>query len=683
MLPAFSFDDDRPATAEVQARTGANRFREHCFIDAALDTLPDIFLIFDQEGRFLRWNARVLEVTGYAAADFARMHPLDFFDDRDAARVAAAIAAVKATGTATVEAEILTRDGSRIPYEFNAALLHDDQGEILGICTTGRDVSARKRAEILQAIQTYLLQLIAGGRPLREILETLVCFVEEHRPGVMASILLAQPGGATLRQELGPSLPEGYAAGLAAVPVGPACGSCGTAAFRGAPVFARDVALDPLWTESRAAALAYGLRSCWSVPIFDLDHSVLGTFALYQTEPSEPGAEDIRVMEVAAQIAGIALQHHRSKLALQESEERFRRLLHSVDDVVWAASPDASHVHFVNPATRRVYGIEPEAFAADPWLWFEHVHPDDQPWLKQKLQEPQQPGQVETEFRIVRPDGEVRWVHSRSSTVYSDGRAVQIGGLTTDITERKHAEEALQRSLEKERELNEMKSRFVSMVSHELRTPLATIQASAELVERFRERWDAEKIERHLGRIQRNVHHMTALLEEVLFLGRADARALAFSPESMDLHGFVEELVDEMRLGLGRAHVLALTHASELRTGRLDRTLLRNILHNLLANAFKYSDEGTTVTLHLDIGAAEARFRVTDHGIGVPPEDLPCLFEPFQRASNVGSRGGTGLGLVIVKRAVELHGGRIHVESTPGRGTTCEVVLPYSPAASV
>ncbi len=256
---------------------------------------------------------------------------------------------------------------------------------------------------------------------------------------------------------------------------------------------------------------------------------------------------------------------------------------------------------------------------------------------------------------------------------------------TVEIALARHkAESEVRKALQKERELNELKSRFVSMVSHEFRTPMSTILFSAGLLETYGPKWSEEKKLTHLHRIQAAVKQMTKLLEDILTLGKAEAGKLEFKPVPIELEQFCRELAEEMQITDENKHRINFLSKGAIADAIMDEKLLRHILSNLLSNAIKYSPEGSTVYFELTClgnGAEEkspvAMFRIQDEGIGIPPEDKPRLFETFHRATNVGTIPGTGLGLAIVKRAVDLHGGEIAVESEVGAGTRFTVTLPY------
>ncbi|MBW4574788.1 MAG: response regulator [Aphanothece sp. CMT-3BRIN-NPC111] len=240
-------------------------------------------------------------------------------------------------------------------------------------------------------------------------------------------------------------------------------------------------------------------------------------------------------------------------------------------------------------------------------------------------------------------------------------------------------------ALAKERELSELKSRFISVASHEFRTPLTTIMSAAECLEHYRNKWAEDKQIAYLHRIQYSVKHMTELLNDVLTCAKANAEKIEFNPAPIELVEFCHQLTEEMQLGAHNQHQILYICCSDC-SGQpldyahacMDEKLLRHILNNLLSNAIKYSPKGSTIYFKLACEEGKAIFYIQDQGIGIPPEDIPRLFENFHRSQNVGTIPGTGLGLAIVKNSVDIHGGRITVCSAVGMGTTFKVELPLN-----
>jgi signal transduction histidine kinase len=289
------------------------------------------------------------------------------------------------------------------------------------------------------------------------------------------------------------------------------------------------------------------------------------------------------------------------------------------------------------------------------------------------------------EYRIKTLAGGWVWSLSRGRVVERDaeGRAVRMTGVNVDIDDRKRAEVELLAAMQREKELSEMKSKFVSTASHEFRTPLATMLSSAELLEHYSESLGAEEKRNLLQTIQASAKRMSEMIDDVLTLGRAESGVLKLNLGPTNLRELCTRVVAEFRIAQGRHHVITLDDRFDRLEALMDERLLRHILNNLLSNAVKYSPQGSEVTFSLERRDESAAIAIQDRGIGIPIEDQPRMFESFQRASNVENRPGTGLGLAIVKKAVELHGGEISLKSAPGAGTRFTVVLPLRPVGQL
>jgi signal transduction histidine kinase len=214
------------------------------------------------------------------------------------------------------------------------------------------------------------------------------------------------------------------------------------------------------------------------------------------------------------------------------------------------------------------------------------------------------------------------------------------------------------------------------MVSHEFRTPLGIIQSSAELLRDFYNRMESVERDEQLDSIFRNTRRMGGMMEDILVLSRLDAGRLEFQPTSLDLNSFCQRVVDEVSSATNRRCPIELTLNPVPREAQADERLLGHIFTNLLSNAVKYSEPGATVHVALERKGPEAVVTVRDRGVGISAEDQQKLFTAFHRGANVGSRPGTGLGLMLVKRCTELHGGKVRVSSEIGEGTTVVVTLP-------
>lgn len=276
--------------------------------------------------------------------------------------------------------------------------------------------------------------------------------------------------------------------------------------------------------------------------------------------------------------------------------------------------------------------------------------------------------------------GELFTVLLSADTITLD-HAPHVLLLALDITQRKQAEVEILKTLAREKELSQLKSNFVSMVSHEFRTPLGIIQSSAELLREFHQKMLPDERAEQLDSITRNTRRMAGMMEGVLVLSRLDAGKLDFNPAPLDLNLFCRRVVDEVLSATNRRCTIELTVNPVPFEAQADEQLLGHIFTNVLSNAVKYSEPGATVRFVLHRDGQDAVCLVCDRGIGIPTEDQQQLFKAFNRGSNVGTRPGTGLGLLLVKRCSELHGGAVRVESKLGEGTTVTVRLPVFPKA--
>jgi PAS domain S-box-containing protein len=279
------------------------------------------------------------------------------------------------------------------------------------------------------------------------------------------------------------------------------------------------------------------------------------------------------------------------------------------------------------------------------------------------------------------------------STPMHDEQGKLIGAVVTfqDITQRKWAEAVLHRANEelelkvRERttelyqaneqlkELSELRSRVVSMVCHEFRNPLNNILLSVSSLGRYDTHLSAEQKENYLLGIKENVERMTQMIDAILMIGKVEARQIEIQPSQVELVQFCRNLVSE--INYSNSNQIEFICRNKAIHAALDEKLLRSILTNILSNSVQYSLPHSSIQFRLLRQKQQVIFQIKDQGIGIPPEDLPYLFEPFHRARNVSNIPGTGLGLNIVKRFVDLQQGKIEVESKLGAGTTFTVTL--------
>lgn len=373
---------------------------------------------------------------------------------------------------------------------------------------------------------------------------------------------------------------------------------------------------------------------------------------------------------------------------LRREQEQFQQVAAAISHQIVVLRLDLEggiHPIFISPNIQRLTGYPASHFESDWERWRDLLVGEDRRIALDHFQRLQDGDDSMADYRIRERGGQEIWVrdnaHVRYDPVSGDKLVYRV---LYDITAQRDAEtamrerEMLQLALEKERELSRDRMRFMTTVSHEFRTPLATILSAAENLERYRDRMAEDAINGRLKTIQGEVLHLRRMLDDIATIVAGESGRLAFAPAQTDLRWLAGDVVEGITVASKNSHLLQLDYEGESSPVYADPRLIRHILSNLLSNAVKYSEVGSTVTLDVVRSERQVVIRVTDSGIGIPPEEQSHIFEPFFRASNAENLGGTGLGLKIVYDCVVLHGGSVRFTSVPGRGTTFVVTLPIS-----
>ena len=259
--------------------------------------------------------------------------------------------------------------------------------------------------------------------------------------------------------------------------------------------------------------------------------------------------------------------------------------------------------------------------------------------------------------------------------------AETVGKLEQEVIDRQRAQEETKIALEKEKELNSLKSRFVSMASHEFRTPLSTVLSSVSLIDQYSKRGDLPKTEKHIARIKSKVGELTDILNDFLSLDKLEQGKIEYQPEQLDLVAFIEQRCEELKTVAKTSQSFCFEPTQASCWISIDPKVILHILTNLCSNAIKYSPEGSQIDIVLTEDSANVSIAITDKGIGIPEADQKHLFERFFRANNATNIQGTGLGLNLVKRYVDLADGKISFQSEEGKGATFIVEFPKETTA--
>ncbi len=555
----------------------------------------------------------------------------------------------------------LRADGEEFPLEASISQVEIGGKKLFSVIL--RDITQRVRAEELAAGQKAILEMMVTGMPLPDILSQICLMMEARSPGMTCSILLLE--GTRLHLGAAPHLPEGYNQAIDGLEIGSSVGSCGTAAFRKEPVFVTDIPTDPLWADYRKLAKTYGFRACWSTPIVSSRERgmVLGTFAMYYRDSRSPKEEDHRLIEMATNLAGIAIERKRGEEALKRERDFIAAVLQTAGALVVVLDTEGRIVRF-NRACEQASGYRFEEVKGQR-VWDFLLVPEEMEGVKAAFEDLWTKGLPNTHENFwVRKDGERRRIVWSNTVILNlRGSVEHVIATGLDVTEVKQMQEQLRRT-ERLAELGTL----ASGMAHEIGTPMNVIQGRAEyLLQRTTE----EPIKKGLATIIAQVERITKIMNQLLTF----ARRRPIERKPMDLKKTIADCLDIVQERLKQHRVeVETSYAEPLPLVHADPDQMSQVLLNLVLNAIQAMPEGGRLSLALEPEGPGMKLSVADTGSGMPAETLNKIFDPFFTTKDVGA--GTGLGLTVVHGIVEDHGGAIHVYSVPGRGTTFTIHLP-------
>lgn len=564
-------------------------------------------------------------------------------------------------------------------FLVRAVPLRDQQGNILkwyGILT---DIEDRKRAEALLTGEKRILEMVAKGDSLAQILDNLCRLVEEQARGVLASVLLVQ--GDRLRHGGAPSLPEAYTNAIDGVVIGPAVGSCGTAAYRRQQVIVEDIATDPLWADYREAALPHSLRSCWSTPIFSSQGEVMATFAMYYREPRRPNLRDQDIIEQITHLAEVAIERKLTQEALRRSEAYLAEAQRLSKTGSWAWDPRTDKLLYSSEELYRMFDIAPAGGVPRIELFRQRVHPEDRERVTADgVRTIDDRTEHTLEYKLLLPDGAIKYVLSEERLIFDGaGELVEVIGTVIDVTERKRAEAEIDRLRQLEADLART-NRITTMgeltasLAHEINQPIAAAVTNANTSVRWLagEPPDVDEAREAARRAAKDATRAAEIVNRIRALfKKGDAQR-----EWVDVNEIIDELVVLLRNEAMRCNVSIHRQLSaDLPQVIADRVQLQQVLMNLMVNGMD-AMKGAAGTRELTLvsqraGSDQVMVSVSDNGVGLPIEAGRIFNAFFTTKPN-----GTGMGLAISRTIIESHGGRLWASSNSDRGATFHFTLP-------
>ena len=636
-----------------------------------VDSSEDCLKVLDLEGRVTYINGAGVRHLGlHSPADLLGRTWLDSWQGEARQAAQEALARARAGGRGTFQGLHTTADGISKWWEVVATPITDTNGAVVQLLVVSRDLTDRLREEAFYAGQHHVLEMIASGAALEVILSSLAHLFERQSDNLRCSVVLLE--GNRLRHGAAPSLPAAYVRVIDGLTIGPRAGSCGTAMYLAQQVIVTDIFDDPLWADYCEVARPFGFRACWSEPILSSQRTVLGSFAIYADEPRAPTREELHLMNIAAHLAGVAIEQRQALRALHHSEERNRAMLRAIPDWMFVTSADGTFLDY--------HAKDPEKLLAPPSVFMGKSIPDILPppvanalirasALALEFDQPEH-----LEYALGAEDQQ-RFYEATVVRCGSD----KVLSIVRDITDRKQSE---MDASAQHRELAHlgrvaMLGELSGALAHELSQPLAAILSNAQAAQRLLDRspLDLTEVRAALEDIVSNDKRAGAVINRLRALLKKDASVL----QPVNLNEVTREVLDLAHSDLLLRRVAVTTRFEPLMPAVLgDRIQLQQVILNLVLNACDAmagvtpADRHLTIETHVLDGVVQVS--VSDCGTGLPASQLDAVFQPFVTFKE----GGLGLGLTISRSIVIAHRGHIIAENNEHCGATFRCSFPIA-----
>jgi len=649
-VQVIAHDISERRKAEEELKQSEQRYR------AIFESIQDMYYRANMEGELEVVSPSCFPLTGYKPEEVIGRSLTEFY--ADPSRRKELMNRLAQNGKVNdFEAVMVHKDGSKRVASITSKMIHDSEKRPIAIEGIARDITERKQAESFVREEKHVLEMLATGRPLQEILKALNLMIESQVPGMRSSILILDDSGKHLLAGSAPNLPEAYNTAIDGIAIGPNAGSCGTAAFRNETVIVNDIATDPLWEDYRNLALAHGLRACWSKPVRSTEGKMLGTFALYSDKPHSPIEAELALIASSAHIAGIAIEHKQIEERIKQYSREMELLADASQHIIGIQNADDLY-HAVCEATLDIFDLElswigliedgsSELKAVgvcgpkNEYITGITVRWDDSPQGQGpsgraiRTGEPQVCNNLEVDSsyspwrdRALEYDlgssMALPLVCTRSKTIgtlniysckpgfFTENRVRMLRNLANqaataieNIRLVTHLEEAVkQRTAElleakhTAESANRAKSAFLANMSHELRTPLTSIIGFSELMAGEDSDASPDTYKEDARDIAKSGRHLLTIINDILDLSKIEAEEMPLNLDKTDIHLLVDDAVNMVGYTSEQHHIaLERDVPADIGVITVDEQRIRQVLTNLLSNAVKFTPDNSQVNI--------------------------------------------------------------------------------------
>jgi len=668
--------------ARLKRAEEALRTRELNF-QLVVDSIPAPVAVTSPSGEVEGVNQPTLEYFGKTFEELKGWKATDVVHPDDLQHTIAALMKAHETGQAyNVESRHRRADGIYRWFNVLGLPFRDTEGEILYWFHLLIDIDARKRAEAQLAGEKRLLEMVASSCPLTDVLTALSKFVEDTSSDCYCGVYLIDWSGSKFRIGAVPSLPATFNDPVDGLTVSPQVGPCGVAALTKTQVIATDLEIDPLWQSSaiRPLALAHGIRSHWSTPIYDREGRVLGTFAIFHREPASPTQIQQDLIAQVTHIASIAIERALSEAALKRSEAFLAEAQHlsRIGSFAWRL---AKNEITWSEQLYRIFEFDPHVTITLELIG-SRVHPEDLPLLRDMIERASSAaGDFQYEHRLLMPDHSVKYLHMIAHGTRNDEGELEYIGACQDVTQRQSSEEALAKARSELAHVARVMSlgAFTASIAHEVNQPLSGIITNANTCLRMlaADPPNVDGARETARRTIRDGDRATAVITRLRALfSKKDATI-----ESVDLNEATREVIALSLSELQRNRVILRSDlADNLPPVAGDRVQLQQVILNLVRNASDamsgIDDRPRLLLIRTEPDeGGHVRLSVQDAGVGFDPQVMDRLFDSFYTTKD----DGMGIGLSVSRSIIASHRGRLWATPNEGPGATFSFSIPFAP----